>query len=379
VVKGTSALSEEDKDEKFWEDVKIVGNKEAFEAYLQNHPNGRYVTLAKASISRIISNDVLPLKYLNEKQVSDIGIVDQSTLNPQRLSASRDTSQDLTTSNTTSLNSTSQTISADTDPIFYFPHNGKIVNNFGDKNGKGIDIAGNSGDPIFASADGKVVYSGSGLRGFGKLIIIKHINGMLTSYAHNSILLVNEGQDVRQGQKISEMGSTESDQVKLHFEIRIAGKPVDPLKYLKIKDFQQYLEKEKTTASESYKQEKTENFHPANKIPENEKNSITDADKYKSDKLTATALGLTVSNISEYDMKALKINGGVKILALEGGARTSSLRAGDIIVNLGFLKKQLLNLSDFEKIAENIDKSKLIMVLYKNYDTPPRMAMFKYN
>jgi lipoprotein NlpD len=114
-----------------------------------------------------------------------------------------------------------------------WPTSGKIVTGFSDTaNLKGIDIAGKAGQPIFASAAGKVVYAGTGLRGYGKLVIVKHNNTYLSAYAHNRDLLVKEGQQVTRGQKIAEMGNTDSDEVKLHFEIRKLGKPVDPLKYL---------------------------------------------------------------------------------------------------------------------------------------------------
>jgi lipoprotein NlpD len=85
---------------------------------------------------------------------------------------------------------------------------------------------------VLAAGGGKVVYSGTGLRGYGKLVIVKHNNTYLTAYAHNQNVLVKEGQSVGKGQKIAEMGNTDADQVKLHFEIRRQGKPVDPLKHL---------------------------------------------------------------------------------------------------------------------------------------------------
>ncbi len=114
-----------------------------------------------------------------------------------------------------------------------WPAKGKIVNGFSEATSlKGIDIAGSAGQPIAASAAGKVVYAGSGLRGYGKLIIIKHNETYLSAYAHNRDILVKEGQQVGKGQKIAEMGNTDADQVKLHFEIRRQGKPVDPLRYL---------------------------------------------------------------------------------------------------------------------------------------------------
>ena len=97
---------------------------------------------------------------------------------------------------------------------------------------KGIDLGGKRGQAIVASAAGKVVYSGSGLRGYGKLIIIKHNKTYLSAYAHNDQILVKEGQNVTKGQQIAEMGETDSDTVKLHFEIRKFGRPVDPAEYL---------------------------------------------------------------------------------------------------------------------------------------------------
>jgi lipoprotein NlpD len=113
------------------------------------------------------------------------------------------------------------------------PAKGKLIGEFSESaNRKGIDIAGSMGQPVFASAPGKVVYSGSGLRGYGKLVIIKHNKTFLSAYAHNSQILVKEGQAVTSGQKIAEMGNSDTDQVKLHFEVRRFGKPVDPAKYL---------------------------------------------------------------------------------------------------------------------------------------------------
>ena len=97
---------------------------------------------------------------------------------------------------------------------------------------KGLVIGGKAGDAVFASADGRVVYAGSGLRGYGNLVIIKHNAEYLTAYAHNQTLLVKEDQAVRKGQKIAEMGSTDAERVQLHFEIRKQGKPVDPARQL---------------------------------------------------------------------------------------------------------------------------------------------------
>jgi lipoprotein NlpD len=113
-----------------------------------------------------------------------------------------------------------------------WPANGKIVATFSDPVSKGVDIAGRKGEPVTASASGRVVYIGEGLRGYGKLVIIKHNDTFLSAYAHNDAILVKEGQSVVKGQKIAEIGSTGTDQTKLHFEIRQLGKPVDPLKFL---------------------------------------------------------------------------------------------------------------------------------------------------
>lgn len=112
-----------------------------------------------------------------------------------------------------------------------WPAKGKITNSFTRLN-KGINITGQLGDDIYATAAGKVVYSGDGLRGYGNLIILKHNSQYLSAYAHNRVIFVKEGEWVRQGQKIAEMGSTGSDKIMLHFEIRRAGKPIDPITLL---------------------------------------------------------------------------------------------------------------------------------------------------
>ncbi len=121
----------------------------------------------------------------------------------------------------------------DEDLEWGMPTNGRVITLFSESaNRKGVDIAGRRGQAVVASAPGKVVYSGSGLRGYGKLVIIKHNKTFLSAYAHNDQILVKEGQSVSKGQKIAEMGETDSDQVKLHFEIRQFGKPVDPAQFL---------------------------------------------------------------------------------------------------------------------------------------------------
>lgn len=115
-----------------------------------------------------------------------------------------------------------------------WPTKGRVVANFNEGSNKGIDIAGSNGQAVNAAATGKVIYSGSDLRGYGKLVIIKHNATYLSVYAHNSQILVKEGQQVTRDQKIAEMGNTDSNSVKLHFEIRRQGKSVDPSKYLAV-------------------------------------------------------------------------------------------------------------------------------------------------
>ncbi len=109
---------------------------------------------------------------------------------------------------------------------------GAVLAGFDDVKNKGLDIGGKAGDAVLAAFDGRVVYAGSGLRGYGNLIILKHNDTFLSAYAHNQTLLVKEDQTVTKGQKIAEMGQSDSDRVKLHFEIRKQGKPVDPAQYL---------------------------------------------------------------------------------------------------------------------------------------------------
>lgn len=113
------------------------------------------------------------------------------------------------------------------------PTSGTLISEFSESaSRKGIDISGKLGQPIVASSAGKVVYSGNSLRGYGKLVIIKHSKAYLSAYAHNDRLLVKEGQNIIKGEKIAEMGNTDTDRVSLHFEIRRFGKPVDPANYL---------------------------------------------------------------------------------------------------------------------------------------------------
>ncbi|WP_432379588.1 peptidoglycan DD-metalloendopeptidase family protein [Duganella sp. P38] len=113
-----------------------------------------------------------------------------------------------------------------------WPAEGKVVATFDEGKNKGVDIAGKAGQQVVAAGAGKVMYAGSGIRGYGNLVIVKHSNNLLSAYAHNRTILVKEGQSVNKGQMIAEMGDSDTDSVKLHFEIRQQGKPVDPSRFL---------------------------------------------------------------------------------------------------------------------------------------------------
>ena len=116
--------------------------------------------------------------------------------------------------------------------LWQWPAKGKVVDPFNETRNKGIDIGGAEGDAVLAAGDGDVVYSGSGLRMYGNLVIIKHNDDFISAYAHNKQILVKQGQTVRRGQRIADLGKTDDGQSRLHFEIRYRGKPVDPTKYL---------------------------------------------------------------------------------------------------------------------------------------------------
>ncbi len=121
---------------------------------------------------------------------------------------------------------------ADEDLNWAWPSSDPVVGSFEEGRTRGIVLVGSAGDPVLAAADGRVIYAGAALRGYGNLIIVKHNATYLTAYAHNQALLVKENQVVRRGQRIAEMGATDADRVQLHFEVRRLGKPIDPLKVL---------------------------------------------------------------------------------------------------------------------------------------------------
>ena len=124
------------------------------------------------------------------------------------------------------------TASGDEKLSWMWPAEGRIVATFDEGRNKGIDIAGRPGQQVVAAGAGKVMYAGSGIRGYGNLVIVKHNNSLLSAYAHNRKIVVKEGDNVAKGQMIAEMGDSDADSVKLHFEIRQQGKPVDPARFL---------------------------------------------------------------------------------------------------------------------------------------------------
>ena len=136
------------------------------------------------------------------------------------------------TATTTAATTAATSASSEDDLGWIWPGSGPVLAGFDEAKNKGLDIGGAAGDAVLASAEGKVVYAGAGLRGYGNLLILKHNTTFLTAYAHNQTLLVKEDQSVKKGQKIAEMGNSDADRVKLHFEVRRQGKPVDPSKYL---------------------------------------------------------------------------------------------------------------------------------------------------
>lgn len=176
--------------------------------------------------------DIIRWNKLDNPNLIEVGQVLRVVPQPTEVSATRSS-----TSNASAVATPGKTVASAPDAMeeslsFQWPARGNLLASFDEAKNKGFDIAGKAGDPVLASADGRVVYAGSGLRGYGNLIILKHNNTYLTAYAHNQSLLVKDDQVVKRGQKIAEMGSSDADQVKLHFEIRRQGKPVDPAKYL---------------------------------------------------------------------------------------------------------------------------------------------------
>ena len=191
-------------------------------------PEARPV-IEKKSLEPSIKDQPVAMKLsYSEKAVAQIAKMQDEALKAKQAAASKVNTETRIESKSESFIEGNEAV-----PEWGLPANGKLIGQFSEsENRKGIDIAGKLGQPVIASAAGRVVYSGSGLRGYGKLVIVKHNKTYLSAYAHNNLVLVKEGQSVVKGQKIAEMGNTDTDQVKLHFEIRKFGQPVDPAQYL---------------------------------------------------------------------------------------------------------------------------------------------------
>lgn len=184
------------------------------------NPTANSTKTAKPAPDTVAANPAEPAKNLPNKA--------DTTLANQSPDASKTTVDPVADANATKTPPAELEDSLE----WLWPTTGKLLASFNDGSSKGIDIGGVSGQAILAAARGKVIYAGSDLRGYGKLVIIKHSKNYLSVYAHNKQILVKEGQAVQKGQKISEMGNTDTDTIKLHFEIRFQGRSVDPAKYL---------------------------------------------------------------------------------------------------------------------------------------------------
>ena len=192
--------------------------------------NGKNSYGGYVGFSPFVASTSSSVLYDNDSKYSDLQSASNAGLNAACTGPSRvSLGQPLPT---TSLG---KTLAANEPGKFEWPAGGNVIAGYDESKNRGLNIDGNAGDPVYAAADGRVVYSGYGLRGYGKLIILKHDDTYLTAYAHNQNLLVAENQSVSKGQRIAEMGSTEADQVKLHFEIRRNGKSVDPIPFLPLR------------------------------------------------------------------------------------------------------------------------------------------------
>jgi lipoprotein NlpD len=183
-------------------------------------------------VLRVVPPGVDP-SAVTAKPIAGAAKVETRPLDAKPPTASASAASQPAATTTAAVKESSKDAATDDDNLAWaWPVAQPVTAGFDEQRNKGLDFAGKPGDPVLAVADGRVVYAGSGLRGYGNLVIIKHNNTYLTAYAHNRAMLVEQDQVVRKGQRIAEMGSTESDTVKLHFEVRKLGKPVDPAKLL---------------------------------------------------------------------------------------------------------------------------------------------------
>ncbi len=205
-----ASIDQPDDETALWRLVSSGKELEGIRLYLARYPDGKFSEMAKARLKE--TEELAARERDGEKKP----ILQEAPLNAESVDTE-------TAKLVAQLN-------------LRWPADGDIVATFNDQTNRGIGIAGQLGDPVVAAADGRVVYAGSGLRGYGNLIILKHDDTFLTTYAHNQSLLVREDQVVRKGDKIGQMGSSDADRVKLHFEVRRLGKPVDPIIFLPKRD-----------------------------------------------------------------------------------------------------------------------------------------------
>lgn len=198
------------------------------------------VTKAEAGVvvTKGVSTDTVEERSLESKPLASASTTpkpaaaESKTSTAKAVTAPSAASATAATTSTDKPSSEDSSKSADDGLTWAWPTNNKIIGKFEPGQTRGLLFGGNAGDPVIAAADGRVIYSGSGLRGYGNLIILQHNKSFLTAYAHNQKLLVKENQVVQRGQKIAEMGSSEASQVQLLFELRKSGKPIDPVKLL---------------------------------------------------------------------------------------------------------------------------------------------------
>ena len=191
--------------------------------------------------SNVATAPVIPKSKTNQSTAPTTSNVDKSLVDRPKPQAYRESEKVVKPKNVTTVKKPSQSVKKQTPTSFpdkvqewVWPAEGKIVGTFSksESGNKGIDIAGAKGSKVVAAADGKVVYSGSALRGYGNLVIIKHTDTFLSAYAYNDTILVKEREWVSAGQQIATMGDSGTNSVKLHFEVRYRGKSLDPMKYL---------------------------------------------------------------------------------------------------------------------------------------------------
>jgi uncharacterized caspase-like protein len=219
-LKADAAIREENQ---LWSQAQEATSSGPVQAYLDRYPTGRFAAAANLRLVEVnrIEAELVPLSW-----TPAAGAASATASNPTAAAQSP-------ASTATPGAVAASAVSGSEDELAWaWPTAGVVIAGFDENRNKGLDIGGSAGDPVLAAADGRAVYVGAGLRGYGNFIILKHNNTYLTAYAHNRTLLIKEDQSVRKGQKIAEMGSSDADRVKLHFEIRRQGKSVDPARYL---------------------------------------------------------------------------------------------------------------------------------------------------